>query len=253
MNSEKVLTAKVWSRIIAGRGHGKLKVAEPWNALFAPLVAKRRRPFVIGQLGQSLDGRIATPSGHSHYINGRAALRHLHCLRALVDGVVVGIGTALADDPQLTVRQVVGPSPARVVIDPNGRLPATAKLLRPDGCRRIVVIASDGEAPPVAGVEVLRIARNPTGEIDPSAIVEGLSALGLERLLVEGGMTTVSGFLARGCLDRLHLAISPLIIGSGPVGLSLPPIDKLSEALRPPANVYRLGADLLVDCDLSRF
>ena len=88
---------------------------------------------VVGQFGQSIDARIATASGHSHYINGADGLAHLHRLRALVDAVVVGVGTALADDPQLTVRRVAGPNPARVVIDPNGRLPPTARLLADDG------------------------------------------------------------------------------------------------------------------------
>ena len=92
---------------------------------------------VVGQCGQSIDARIATASGHSHYINGAEGLAHLHRLRALVDAVVVGVGTALADDPQLTVRRVAGPNPARVVIDPNGRLAA-------DGARCWRTTASAG-------------------------------------------------------------------------------------------------------------
>ena len=91
--------------------------------------------MVVGQCGQSIDARIATPTGHSHYINGEAGLAHLHRLRALVDAVVVGVGTAIQDDPLLTVRRVEGPSPARVVVDPNGRLPPTARVLAADGIR----------------------------------------------------------------------------------------------------------------------
>ena len=97
----------------------------PWDALFGPLKAGVADDLVVvGQIGQSLDGRIATSSGHSKYINGPAGLAHLHRLRALVDAVVIGVGTALADDPQLTVRRVAGPHPVRVVIDPRGRLRA---------------------------------------------------------------------------------------------------------------------------------
>src|ERR1044071_4782095 len=93
------------------------------DALFAPFEAGTTdRPFVIAQLGQSLDGRIATLSGDSKYINSASALDHLHRLRAQVDAVVVGVGTVVADDPQLTVRRVAGRSPARVVIDPRGRM-----------------------------------------------------------------------------------------------------------------------------------
>ena len=110
---------------------------------------------MVGQFGQSIDGRIATPTGHSHYINGQAGLAHLHRLRALVDAVVIGVGTAIADDPQLTVRRVAGPSPARVVIDPNGRLPSTARVLAADGVRRLVITRPAPPAKLPAGVEVV--------------------------------------------------------------------------------------------------
>ena len=100
----------------------------PWQDIFGPLRHGLVDDMVVvAQCGQSIDARIATASGHSHYINGAEGLAHLHRLRALVDAVVVGVGTALADDPQLTVRRVAGPNPARVVIDPNGRLPPTAR------------------------------------------------------------------------------------------------------------------------------
>ena len=252
MNAEQVLTDQIWSRIMATRNDRPLSVPEPWRTLFAPLLQDRgEKPWLIGQLGQSLDGRIATPTGQSHYINGQLAIRHLHCIRALVDAVVVGIGTVLADDPQLTVRHVKGPNPARVVIDSKGRLPTQAKMLRDDGCRRVIVTDCDNDVAAVTGVEILRIPRGPNGQLDPLAITHGLSALGFRRVLVEGGMATLSAFLARGCLDRLHVAIAPIILGSGPVGMSLPPIERVDQGIRPATSVYRLGQDLLIDCDLS--
>ena len=108
--------------------------------LFLPLVAQAG-PWVIAQLGQSLDGRIATASGASHYINALEARTHLHRLRAVVDAVVVGVGTVNADDPQLTVRHVPGANPLRVVLDPrrraksgNASCPAMAKALRRRQC-----------------------------------------------------------------------------------------------------------------------
>ncbi|MFZ4534452.1 MAG: RibD family protein, partial [Alsobacter sp.] len=118
---------------------------------FAPFRASPAgAPFVVAQLGQSLDGRIATVSGESRYINGMAALDHLHAIRAHVDAVLVGIGTVLADDPQLTVRRVAGRNPARVVLDPRGRLP-DCRCLADDGVRRIVLRARPAGVP--AGVE----------------------------------------------------------------------------------------------------
>src|ERR1700745_1197533 len=125
---------------------------------------------VVGQIGQSIDGRIATVTGHSKYINGPAGLAHLHRLRALVDAVRVGIGTAVADDPQLTVRRVAGPSPARIVLDPRGRLPPDARVLAPDGVRRIVITAQGVRPSLPEDVEIVEIpARG--GEIAPAAIL----------------------------------------------------------------------------------
>lgn len=208
----------------------------------------RERPFVVGQLGQSLDGRIATPTGDSKYINGAAALDHLHAIRARVDAVLVGIGTAVADDPLLNVRRVPGRSPARVVLDPNGRLSPSARLLADDGARRIVLRRAGVGAALPSGVEVVALA---PGDVDPRAVVEALGGLGFPRILVEGGSRTLSSFLEAGALDRLHVLVAPLLIGSGTPGLSLPPISRLGEALRPRARAYLLdGGDVLFDCDL---
>src|SRR5947207_8493890 len=119
-----------WEEVPAAFRAPPERLSAPWEALFGPLRnATVDDLVVIAQTGQSLDGRIATPTGHSHYINGAEARAHLHRLRALVDVVVVGVGTVLADDPQLTVRLVSGPCPARVVLDPNGRASADARGL----------------------------------------------------------------------------------------------------------------------------
>ena len=206
--------------------------------------------MVVGQLGQSLDGRVATASGHSHYINTPDGLTHLHRLRALVDAVVIGIGTALADDPRLTVRRVNGANPARVVIDPHGKLPAKAQLLIADGVRRVVVTAAGQQPALPSGVETIALPAE-NGTIDPVEILRALAALGFRRLLIEGGAQTVSRFLAAGCLDRLHVIVAPLLLGAGPASLTLPPVELVTEALRPPVRVHALGEDILFDCDLS--
>ena len=227
------------------------ELPSPWENIFGPLRAAGPDGLtVVGQTGQSLDGRIATPTGHSHYINGPAGLDHLHRLRALVDAVVVGVGTALADDPQLTVRRVAGPNPARVVLDPNGRLPATARLLADDGARRLIVTAQPA-GPGPQGLERIVLARQGS-EIAPATILAALAAQGFRRILIEGGANTVSRFLAAGCLDRLHMVVAPIILGSGPAGLSLPPIERADQALRVPVRSHALeGGEVLFDCDLS--
>ena len=209
--------------------------------LYAPLA---RGAFVLGQLGQSLDGRIATPTGHSRTISGTGGIIHLHRLRALADAVVVGIGTVLADDPQLTVRAVTGRHPARVVIDPNGRLPPDARVLAENGAPCIVVQTGDRPRPSqVAAVTLPAI----DGQIDPHALVAALAARGFRRLLIEGGGQTVSRFLAAGALTRLHVCVTPVVIGSGPTGLCLPPIARMEEAMRPRCRTHLLGDDVLFD------
>lgn len=222
--------------------------------MLAPLInADPGRPFVIAQLGQSLDGRIATSTGESRWINKDAALDHVHRIRANVDAVMVGVGTVAADDPLLNVRRVAGRNPARVVIDPKGRIPITARCLDSgDGCRRLVVRASGVEAPALPeGVEIIVIEANAEGHLDPSATVAALFTHGLKKILLEGGAWTVSHFIDAGAVDRLHVLVAPVILGSGKVGLSLKPIDKLSDALRPAVRVFPLAdGDVLFDCDL---
>ena len=107
-------------RAIPGMFRALVDLPAPWEEMFGPLRSGKIDPLVVvGQVGQSLDGRIATTTGSSRYINGSAGLAHLHRLRALVDAVVVGVDSAVADDPRLTVRYVIGPDPARVVRDGN--------------------------------------------------------------------------------------------------------------------------------------
>ena len=208
------------------------------------------KAYVVAQLGQSLDGRIATPTGASKYINGPNALDFLHLLRASVDAVVVGIGTVLADDPLLTVRRVPGRSPARVIIDPNGRLPRQAKCLS-EGDADIYVVTTRRNCD-WKSVRTLCVEGGPDG-VDPHQIVEVLFSHGLRRILVEGVAKTVSHFLAAGALDRLYLLVAPILLGSGRAGLAMPPIDGLDEALRPEAQCYALGGgDILFDCRFDK-
>ncbi len=210
--------------------------------------APQGRPFVVAQLGQSLDGRIATNTGESRWINRDAALDHVHRLRAEVDAVVVGVGTAIDDDPQLTVRRVSGASPARVIIDPWGRLPSESRCLAPDGVRRVIVRATQGAVP--EGCESVVVCPQER-RMCPRAIVDALLALGLRRLLIEGGASTVSQFIDADAVDRLHLLVAPIIIGSGKTGLSLRPISRLAQAARPRCQVQVLAdGDVLFDCDM---
>ena len=240
-----------WESFVERFRSGQQALPQAWADLFGPLCAGTVDDLVVvGQVGQSLDGRVATATGHSKYINCPAGIEHLHRLRALVDIVVVGVGTALADNPQLTVRQVAGPQPARAVIDPRGRLGANAKLFADDGVRRLFITTDGSRATPPPGVEVINLPAE-AGNIAPSAIVASLAAAGMRRILIEGGADTVSRFIAARCLDRLHVNVAPVILGAGGPGIELPPLERADQAHRMPVRVHKIEDDVLFDCDLS--
>lgn len=204
---------------------------------------------VVGHLGQSLDGCIATASGASRGLNDTANIVHLHRLRALCDAIIVGAGTVAADDPQLTTRAVAGPNPLRVIIDPHRRLPAERRVFQ-DGAAPTLLCARE-DAPPGAApgrAELLRLPAAGTG-LDDAALLGALAARGRRHLFVEGGGVTVTRFLRAGLLTRLQVAVAPLLLGAGRRGLSLPAAT-LETAHYPGLRVWRLGRDLLYDFDL---
>ncbi len=251
------VSKRVWERILEIRSGYACHCCGLWTDgeraaldLYGPLARRDGAPLTIAQVGQSLDGRIATVTGDARDVSGKDGLAHLHRLRALVDGVVIGVGTALMDTPQLTVRMCSGESPTRIVIDPSGRLPDDAPLLVADNARRIVV--QSVERMRAADVETIFVPATADGRIEPRRILEALRDAGLATLLIEGGGVTIANFLEEGLLSHLHVAIAPLIIGNGPQGLTTrTPIDRLADAIRPDARVFNLGSDILVDCGLS--
>lgn len=215
--------------------------------LYLPLVLRPR--WAIGQLGQSLDGRIATATGHSHYVTGPESLLHLHRLRALSDAVVVGAGTVAADDPQLTVRHCPGDNPLRVVLDPRRRLGSHYRMFSDPTAPPLVICAAE-HRPAGSGDAAVGIASGAQG-FAPRDVLDLLATRGATRVLVEGGGVTVSRFLAAGALDLLHVVVAPLLIGSGRPGVTLPEIATLAEALRPPCRRFALGDDMLFELRLA--
>jgi|AntRauTorcE11898_2_1112593.scaffolds.fasta_scaffold01989_2 riboflavin-specific deaminase-like protein len=211
-------------------------------------------PIVVGQMGQSLDGRIATVTGASKYINGEGGLLHLHRLRAVCDAVIIGAGTASEDNPRLTVRLASGPNPVRVVIDRHRRVPATHDIFTDEQSPTLRLVAGDYEPGekllPRSGVMEVPCLGDEE-QTQPGRILEVLGDFGLKRLFIEGGGLTVSGFLTAGLLDHLHVMVAPMIIGSGRPAFSLPEIETLDSALRPSASMVDLGSDMLFDLDFS--
>lgn len=189
---------------------------------------QHRRPFVTWKLAASLDGRVAAADGSSRWISGPESRADAHRLRAEVDAVAVGTGTALADDPQLTVRDADGRiapaarQPLRVVIGTRA-LPSDAHLL-------------DASAP---------TAVYPTHDLP--AVLDDLYRRDVEHLLLEGGPTLAGAFVAAGLVDRVVAYLAPVLLGAGPAALAGGGITTIGAALRlEPDDVTRLGTDLRV-------
>ena len=213
---------------------------------------RTRRPFVSLKLAMSLDGKIATRAGGSRWITGKEARRRAHELRRRHAAVLVGVNTVLADDPELTVREVPGPNPLRIVLDSRGRLPPSARAL--NGAARTLVATTEAMPPErerelgARGAEVVRFpARD--GRVDPGALLGWLAKRGIDSVLVEGGGEVAWSFLSRGLVHKLYLFYGPVVIGGrdavpavGGEGFA-----DLEGAMRLEIRrVERLGPDLLV-------
>jgi riboflavin-specific deaminase-like protein len=221
--------------------------------LYLPISsATTARPITIGHLGQSLDGFIATHSGDAISVTGPENILHLHRLRALCDAVVVGATTVAADNPRLTTRLVAGTNPVRVILDPGCRLPQAHTVFSDQAALTLRACAAGSVAAAEArarGEDTLEVAAC-EGELDLKDLLQQLRARGYSRIFVEGGGVTVSSFLTAGLLDRLHIAIAPLLIGEGRPAIRLPPQSRLQDCLRLQHRVFRAGSDILFDCDL---
>lgn len=177
----------------------------------------------------------------------------IHRLRALCDGVVVGAGTVAADDPQLTTRLVAGRNPLRVVLDPARRLDEHHRVFSDESAQTLYVCARSLKHPDerrfgralIVGIE------DSADGVDVAALMRVLRACGCSRIFVEGGGITVSMFLKANLLDRLHVAIAPLIIGDGRPAIRLPACAVLDDCHRPRYRVFRMGGDVLFDCEFG--
>jgi diaminohydroxyphosphoribosylaminopyrimidine deaminase / 5-amino-6-(5-phosphoribosylamino)uracil reductase len=217
----------------------------------------QQRPMITLKLASSLDGRIAAAGGDSKWITGEQARAGAHRLRASHDAVLVGSGTALADDPALTCRLpgMEDWSPVRIIADGRLRLPVSAEVVRTGQEVTIWVITTPGSdegrrrALSAAGVQLIEVASDADGHPDPRAVVAALAKRGLTRVLLEGGGELAGAFLAAGLVDRIAWFQAPKLLGAdalpaiGPLGLERV-TDAPSLCLR---SVRALGEDTLAE------
>jgi len=255
---------------VRGRGLRRLAEAGVETSLGTAADAARRlneayvrhrttgRPFVTAKWAMSLDGRIATRSGDSRWISGAASRSLAHVLRAASDAILVGIGTVLRDDPQLTARDLPGGrrvdrQPARIVVDSRLRIPLGARVLARDGVAVIVATTrrADGDARralEARGVEVV-VADGPDGRVDLRGLCETLGRRSIMSLLVEGGGTVHGACMDAGLVDKVVVFVAPLILGGpapGPVGGA--GVERLAEAWRlTQTTMHRVEQDIVIE------
>ncbi len=225
------------------------------RALIGDVTASDSRPAVVVKLAQSLDGRIATANGDSKWISSEDERRVSHALRAACDAVIVGPGTIAKDDPHLTVRAVPGASPTRVVVDSQIRSPLDANVFTDDGSTLVLTTSSSNpasrDALRRAGVGV-QVVADVDGRVDLAAGLACLRELGMEVVLVEGGATLVTALLAAGVVDRLVVAVAPILLGSGVDSVGDLGIRSVADGLALTNRTVAIaGGDLIVAGDVG--
>lgn len=238
------------------RSPATVPVVDDPRVLLGPMSPRMTRPAVALKVAQSLDGRIATRTGDSKWISSDAERRIAHALRAACDAVMVGVGTVLADNPHLTVRDAPGASPIRVVVDSGLRIPATSHLLTDDGST--IVVTTDASASTRraevrgAGVAVEVVASR-DDRVDLTAALARLRELGIESVLVEGGAQLATALLHDDLVDRLVVSIAPLLLGTGVAVIGDLGTDRVVDAVRLTDRIVAMaGDDILVAGTIQR-
>jgi diaminohydroxyphosphoribosylaminopyrimidine deaminase/5-amino-6-(5-phosphoribosylamino)uracil reductase len=189
-------------------------------------VQQAGRPFVTWKYAATLDGRSAAADGSSRWITGPEARADVHRERGQSDAVVVGVGTVLTDDPQLTVRPDPGHQPLRVVVDSDGRTPPGARV-RDETAETVVLTERDA------------------GRHDPAGVLKVLYDRGIVRVLLEGGPTLAAAFVGAGLVDRIVAYVAPALLGDGPAALARIGVGTINDAVRLRlCDVRRLGDDV---------
>ncbi|MDH2392772.1 bifunctional diaminohydroxyphosphoribosylaminopyrimidine deaminase/5-amino-6-(5-phosphoribosylamino)uracil reductase RibD [Streptomyces sp. HNM0663] len=209
------------------------------------------RPHVTWKYAASLDGRIAAQDGTSRWITSAESRADVHRLRALADAVIVGSGTARADDPHLAVRTVADAGaaavqPLRVVVDSEATAVKPGARILDDAAPTLIAVAEDAAGQPPGGVDVVRLPRADRGLSVP-ALLRALYERDVRSVLLEGGATLAGGFLAAGAVDRVVGYLAPVLLGAGPAALADASITTIDEAARLDiTETVRIGPDLRI-------
>ena len=212
--------------------------------ILLPLIRKKERVF-IGQIGQSLDAKIALNNGNSHYINEKESITYLHCLRSISDGVLVGVNTIIKDNPLLTTRKIKGQNPTRLIIDPSLKLTNKYKIFKDKNTN--IVFTTSNKTKNLNNTTIVKL---PKKDFTLS-VYKFLKKTSLKYILIEGGPTTLSHFIEQNLINYMQFIISPTLIGSGINSVKLKPITNLKKAIRRKSNFAQLGKEIVATLDFN--
>jgi diaminohydroxyphosphoribosylaminopyrimidine deaminase/5-amino-6-(5-phosphoribosylamino)uracil reductase len=215
---------------------------------------KTRLPFITLKFAQTLDGRIAGSTGHSRWISSAFSLRFAHKLRSIHDGILVGAGTVLQDDPDLTVRLVRGRNPVRIVVDSRLRIPLKARILENQDKAK-TIIATTCQASPEKrarleemGIEILPVGKDNDQQVNLKKLFTALGKRDISSILVEGGAGIITSTLKEKLADRVIIIIAPKIMGKGIEAVGDLGSEIVADALRLfYKRVFRQGEDIIID------
>ncbi|HYF83245.1 MAG TPA: bifunctional diaminohydroxyphosphoribosylaminopyrimidine deaminase/5-amino-6-(5-phosphoribosylamino)uracil reductase RibD [Clostridia bacterium] len=226
------------------------------NDIFIKFITKKT-PFVLLKSAMTLDGKTATKSGDSKWISGEQSREYVHNLRNKYSSILVGVNTAIKDDPELTTRLegIKTRNPVRIIVDSKGRIPADAKVLETDENKRTIIAATGDMTEEKLkylkgrGIEVI-ITDKKDGKVDIRQLMEELYKRGIDSLMVEGGGTVASAFIEEGLIDKVAFFIAPVIIGgkAAPTPVMGAGVDSISDGYRlKHQNVTTFGHDVLIE------
>lgn len=271
--SHVVVATKDPNPLVAGRGIDTLEKAgitttvgvleqeaNRLNEVFNKFITTGN-PFVVLKSAMSLDGKIATRTGHSQWITGDAARQFGHSLRDRYDAIMVGVGTVLADDPLLTTRlpQGEGKNPLRIVVDSHARTPLTSKVITDKAASTLLAVTAQAPAEKIAALQaagvLVLVTEEKNGRVDLSSLMSELGNRHVTSILIEGGAALTATAVEEKLVDKVHFFIAPLIIGGstapGPVGGQ--GVAKLTDALRlEDMHTRLLDKDLHIEARVSK-
>ncbi|MDO9528834.1 MAG: bifunctional diaminohydroxyphosphoribosylaminopyrimidine deaminase/5-amino-6-(5-phosphoribosylamino)uracil reductase RibD [Syntrophales bacterium] len=226
------------------------------NEIFLKFI-RTKTPFITLKFAQTIDGRIATSTGHSRWISSEPSLKFAHKLRSLHDGIMVGAGTILTDDPELTVRHARGKNPLRIVVDSTLRIQANARVLKnQESAKTIIATTQHCNKENLrhltdSGIETLIINSKNQKHVDLKKLLAELGKKEISSVLVEGGSEIITSFLKEKIADRIIIITAPKIIGTGIPSVGDLGITKIDDSIKLSVRkVSRKGDDIIVDSRL---